>query len=146
MLKKLVNTKINEVFVEYQEANDIISGDIEPWDARYLDQLEKMLTNHIARICAKQPKREKTAASFYIYRDAEGIAHSVTYEQIDTDKFFYEISKQYAFDDCSGNDIIAIFLRGKEVQYAGWQPCMRFEYKDLNGNTVWVGDFPDWDH
>lgn len=145
MLRELIHDKINEVFLEYQEANHIISGDIEPFDAVLLDELECQLEIVIKKICAKQP-REDIPASFYIYRDAEGIAHSVTYEHIETDKFFCEISRRYAFDDCSGEDIIAIFWRGKEIEYAGWQPCMKFEYKDLNGNTVWVGEFPEWDH
>ena len=70
----------------------------------------------------------------------------MTYEKIDIDKFFYEISKRIAFDDCSGEEIIAIFWHGKEVQYVGWQPMMRYEYKNLGGNTVWVGEFPEWDH
>ena len=144
MLKELIHEKINEVFLEYQKANYITSGDIDPFDAEYLDELEERLARHIEIICARQT--EEMPASFYIYRDSEGITHSVTYEHIDTDKFFYEISKRYAFDDCSGDDILEIFWRGKEVLYVGWQPNMRFEYKDLNGKTVWVGNFPEWDH
>lgn len=145
MLKQLIHDKINEVFLEYQKAHNIISGDIDIADSLALDALEDHLEHLIKEICAKQP-REDVPASFYIYRDMEGITHSVTYEHIDTDKFFYEISKRYAFDDCSNEEIIAIFWRGKEVQYAGWQPCMKFEYQDLNGKTVWVGQFEHWDH
>lgn len=145
MLKELIHEKINEVFLEYQNANSIICGDIEPWDALALENLEEHLAELIKRVCDYQPK-EDVPASFFIYRDAEGITHSVTYEKIDTDKFFRNVSERYAFDDCSGEDIIAIFWRGKEVQYVGWQPCMRFEYKDLNGKTVWVGQFEEWDH
>ena len=145
MLKQLIHEKINEVFLEYQEANHIINGDIDPLDAVQLEQIEEVLAVLIRRVCSYQPK-EEIPASFYIYRDGEGIAHSVTYKSIDTDKFFYEISQRYAFDDLSNEEIIAIFWRGKEIEYAGWQPCMRFEYKDLNGNTVWVGEFEEWDH
>ena len=145
MLRELIHDKINEVFAEYQKANNIISGDIDPFDALQLDLIERGLRELVERVCRYQP-REEHPASFYIYRDAEGIAHSVTYESIDTDKFFCEISRRYAFDDCSGEDIIAIFWRGKEIEYAGWQPCMKFEYKDLNGKTVWVGQFEHWDH
>ena len=149
MLKHLIHKKINEVFLEYQKANNIVSGDIRATDARALDMFEDYLAEFVERVCSYQLRKssvKKNPASFYIYRDAEEITHSVTYEHIDTDKFFCEISKRYAFDDCSGEDIVAIFWRGKEVEYAGWQPCMRFEYKDLNGNTVWVGQFEHWDH
>lgn len=144
MLKDLIHEKINEVFTEHQKKEFVISGDIDPLDAFHLDRIEDELEALIEKVCAYQPK--KIPASFYIYEDAEGITHSVTYETIDTDKFFCEISRRIAFDDCSGETIIAIFWRGKEVYYAGWQPCMKFEYKDLNDETVWVGEFPHWDH
>lgn len=144
MLKELIHDKIYEVFLEYQEANNIIGGDIDPFDALQLELIERSLEQLVRKVVEYQPK--ETPASFYIYRDREGITHSVTYEHIDTDKFFYEISKRYAFDDCLGDDILEIFWRGKEVLYVGWQPNMRFEYKDLNGKTVWVGNFPEWDH
>ena len=85
-------------------------------------------------------------STFVIIRDDEGIVRVTAYDRVDTDVFFHTISKHYAFADCSGDDIIAIYWRGKEVCYVGWQPNMRFEYKDLNGKTVWVGDFPNWNH
>ena len=145
MLKELIHEKIVEVFLKYQTECNVVSGDIHPMDALKLDQLENELVELIEKVVAYQPKKE-IPASFYIYRDGEGIAHSVTYEHIDTDKFFYEISKRYAFDDCSGEEMVAIFWRGKEVFYTGWKPCMRLEYEDRNGNIVWVGEFPEWDH
>ena len=86
------------------------------------------------------------ADTFYIYRDMDGATHCISYEDININAFFTAISKRYAFDDCSNETIIAIFWQGKEVRYVGWQPCMKFEYKDLNGKTVWVGEFEHWDH
>ena len=144
MLKELIHDKITEVFVEYQRANFITSGDIDPFDAEYLDRLEEQLAQHIERVCAKQPK--EIPASFYIYTDCEGIAHSVTYEHIDTDKFFYEISKRIAFDDLTNETVTDIYWRGMRIEYAGWKPCMKFDYEDRNGNIVWTGTFEDWDH
>lgn len=143
MLKKLVHDKINEVFLEYQKANNIISGDIKPYDAVLLDDIEESLVILIERVCRYQPKE---IPSSYLYRDAEGIVMSVFYPHIDTDKFFCEISRRIAFDDCTNEEILNIIWKGKEVQYVGWQPGMKYEYKDLDGNTVWVGDFPYWDH
>lgn len=110
MLKELIHNKVNEVFLEYQRVHFITSGDIDPFDAEYLDRLEEQLAQHIERVCAKQPK--ETTPSFYIYTDSEGIAHSVTYEKIDTDKFFCEISKRIAFDDLTNEDVIDIYWRG----------------------------------
>lgn len=149
MLEQLIHDKVNEIFAEYQEANNIISGDIEPFDAEYLDQLEEQLAQHIERICAKQPKAisyDDLAPSWYIYTDAEGVAHSVTYGDIGMDHFFYKVSQRIAFDDLADETVQKIYYKGKEVYYAGWQPCMKFEYKDLNGKTIWVGYFEEWDH
>lgn len=144
MLKELIHNKINEVFAEYQEINGITSGDINPLDALHLASIEQQLGDLIEKVIAYQ--QTEIPASFYIYRDGNDVTHSVTYEHIDTDKFFYEVSKRYAFDDCTNETMVAIFWRGKEVEYMGWKPNMTFEYKDLNGKTVWVGSFPEWDH
>ena len=84
--------------------------------------------------------------TFIIYESHEGITEVMAFEPIDMDKFFHRISKHYAFSDITMEYIKTIFWRGKEVEYVGWQPNMRFEYKDLNGKTVWVGDFPEWNH
>lgn len=144
MLKEFIHSKINEVFAEYQEANGITSGDIAPYDTLVLDAIETNLVQLIERVCAYQPK--ELPASFYVYRDGEEITHSVTYRYDETDEFFTAISRLYAFSDCSNNEIIEIYWHGIRVEYAGWQPNMRFEYKDLNGETVWVREFPHWDH
>lgn len=143
MLKELIHDKINEVFLEYQKANNIISGDINPFDAYQLECIEDNIFEIIVRACATMPK---AIPSSYLYRDHEGIVMSVFYPHIDTDKFFCEISKRIAFSDCSDEEILNIIWKGKEIEYAGWQPDMRFEYKDLDGNTVWVGQFENWDH
>ena len=148
MLNKLIHTKINEIFAEYQKANNIISGDISVVDALELDRLAEDLEALIIEICAKQPKQsfDKLAPSWYIYTDYEGIAHSETFGEIDMDKFFCKVSKRIAFDDVNCETVQKIYFRGKEVEYAGWQPCMKMEYKTLYGETVWVGYFPEWDH
>lgn len=54
MLKELIHDKINEIFLEMQEANGITNGDIDPFDAVYLDKLEECLEQHIARIIKYQ--------------------------------------------------------------------------------------------
>lgn len=149
MLKHLVHKKINEVFLAYQNANNIISGDIEPFDAEYLDRLEEELANHIERVCAKQPKEinfDDFTPSWYVYTDENGEIHDVVYGYDSINEFFTDVSYRIAFDDCSGETVQKIYYKGKEIEYAGWQQGMKFEYKDLDGNTVWVGVFEQWDH
>lgn len=50
MLKQLIHTKINEVFLEYQKANNITSGDISPFDAARLEHIEEALEELIVRV------------------------------------------------------------------------------------------------
>lgn len=149
MLKQLVHDKINEVFLEYQKENNITSGDIEPFDAEYLDRLEEELANHIERVCAKQPKGinfDDFTPSWYIYTDENGEIYDVVYGYDNTNEFFTDVSYRIAFDDCSGETVQKIYFKGKEVEYVGWQSGMKYEYVDLDGNTVWVGVFEHWDH
>lgn len=88
-----------------------------------------------------------TYETCYIIQTSES-TYVKTYDHIDMDKFFYEVSKHLAFADCSNERILFICWRGHEIQYAGWRPGMRYEYIDLDKNreTIWVGDFPEWDH
>lgn len=81
-----------------------------------------------------------------VIRDSDGIIKIIAYEEADKNAFFFAVSKHIAFSDCSGEDIMSIYFEGKEIEYAGWQQGMKFEYKDLDGNTVWVGVFEHWDH
>jgi hypothetical protein len=84
--------------------------------------------------------------SWYIYTDCDGDAHDIVYGHDDTNEFFRDVSYKICFDDCTDETVEKIFWQGKEVHYAGWQPGMKFEYKDLDGNTVWIGYFEHWDH
>jgi hypothetical protein len=149
MLRDLIDEKINEIFAEYQEANNIISGDINPFDAYQLEVVQSQLAEIIERACLTMPKKidyDKLAPSWYIYTDSEGIAHSETFGEISMDMFFHRVSKRIAFDDLADETVQKIYYRGKEVEYAGWQPGMKYEYIDLEGNTIWVGEYPEWDH
>lgn len=53
-LKDLIEEKVDEILLAYQNANDITNGDIEPMDALKLDHIEEMLKAHIEYVCAKQ--------------------------------------------------------------------------------------------
>lgn len=67
-------------------------------------------------------------------------------DELNEDAFFSRVSKIIAFDDYTNVDVIQIVYKGRHYHYAGWQPGMLFEYYDADGNTVWVGEFPRWDH
>lgn len=54
MLRKLIREKIDEIFLEMQNAEGITDGGIDPFDVVYLDQLEQQLEQHISRIIEYQ--------------------------------------------------------------------------------------------
>jgi hypothetical protein len=86
--------------------------------------------------------------SWYIYTDCDGEPHVHTFSSAsdNRDAFFTDVSRKICFGDLDDSNVHKIFYKGKEVEYVGWQPGMKFEYKDLDGNTVWVGYFEHWDH
>ena len=61
-------------------------------------------------------------------------------------RFFRDISKMICFSDCEPRDVVEIFWHGKKVFYRGWKPGMLYQYEDENGELVWEGCFPEWDH
>ena len=50
-LTKLIDVRVDEIFLEYQEENGIESGDISPEDALDLDHLKDKLKQLILRVC-----------------------------------------------------------------------------------------------
>lgn len=86
------------------------------------------------------------APSWYIYTDCDGCPHTEVFGEITEDAFFTKVSEKIAFSDLNDSTVQKIFYQGVEVEYAGWQRGMKFEYIDSNDNTVWVASFPEWDH
>ena len=86
--------------------------------------------------------------SWYIYTNEEGEPHVQTFssELDNPDPFFVDVSRKICFGDIDGSSVHLIYYKGIEVACIGWQPGMKFEYQDLDGNTVWVGYFPEWEH
>lgn len=143
MLKELVHDKIDEIFLTYQQANNIISGDIEPFDALQLEQIEESLCELIERVGKYQPKGY---SAYYTYLTDTKTTYTKEFALVGVDEFFREVSNVIAFGDLTNYDVTSIHYNGKKIEYVGWQPNMIFEYKDTDGNTVWVGQFKEWDH
>ena len=61
-------------------------------------------------------------------------------------KFFREVSYKICFSDCEPREVVEIVWHGKKVFYRGWKPGMLYQYEDENGELVWEGCFPEWDH
>lgn len=122
-------------------ANDEVEGYLTP--EQIVDFLVKVKEY-------KEPKNlnfDTLTPSWFIYTDSDGeVTCEVHHDPFDELGFFVKVAKCIAFDDCTDKQVEKIFFKGKEVVYAGWQPGMTFEFKDLDGNTVWRESFPHWDH
>lgn len=115
----------------------------------YMDEgtNEKLQLNKVDIAQPLKDDFDDLVPSWYIYTDEDGIPHYPTFDcDVEANQFFEDVSNQIAFGDCSGVTVQKIYFKGKEVEYVGWQPGMKFQYKDLDGNTVWVGNFLEWDH
>jgi len=63
------------------------------------------------------------------------------------DELFYELAKLYAFNDLdTGMEVTKIVCEGKPCYYTGWQPDMVIEFANENGDIIYGGQFPEWDH
>lgn len=49
-LLELISEKVDEIFLEYQNENDITDGDIHPYDALRLDYIMEELANLIEHV------------------------------------------------------------------------------------------------
>lgn len=143
MLIELIDNKIDEIINTYANClnADVYISDFEKGR---LQKIKSALKDFIVN-CMVLPQESTSKNTFFVVK-VNGEIYVHAYDDIDMDKFFYKVSKIIAFSDCADERILGIFYNGIEVNYAGWQPNMRYEYKDANGLTVWVGDFPEWDH
>ena len=63
------------------------------------------------------------------------------------DELFYELTSIYAFDDLNtGMRITKISCEGMHCHYIGWQPNMVIEFANENGDIIYGGQYPQWNH
>ena len=63
------------------------------------------------------------------------------------DELFYELASIYAFNDLDiGMRVTKIVYEGMQCHYIGWQPDMVIEFANENGDIIYGGQFPEWDH
>ena len=100
------------------------------------------------------------SGSFIIYKDSEAtyvrvyneptfdltVEGEPTPEEV-VSEICYAAAKAYCFSDCSDEEVVAIFANGRELEYAGWKPGMRYVFRDVETKEiVWERSFPEWDH
>ena len=70
------------------------------------------------------------------------------FEKGDVGALCYKASQYYAWSDCDDTyRIEEIMCDGRKLEYVGWQPCMLFEYRDVeSGEIVASAEHWEWDH
>lgn len=95
---------------------------------------------------AVEPKRYSNCV---IYRDKEdGEVIVEAYPDDRADDMMRDVSKVICFSDCDDIvEVLHIVYNGREVEYVGWQPGMKYEYKFVaTGDIAWCAWHPEWDH
>ena len=145
MLKELIRTKIDEIFLEMQNAEGITDGGIDPFDVVYLDQLEQQLEQHIARIIKYQKggirmkyKRGQLIAVNegiyeYSHYDVKTNLHTTTEVEIDEDGHLCSTFHFYAFtpEELENNKINLT-----EKQWYGVVECIIRNNHDLTEEEI----------
>lgn len=78
-----------------------------------------------------------------LYAESGDVSVKVFEEKNDAFRF---AAKIIAFGDCSDERVESICCGNKHYHYTGWQPGMVMEFADEDGDFVWGGKFPEWDH
>ena len=85
----------------------------------------------------------------YILRCREdGEVMVKAYDKEKSEVMMRNVSKLICFSDCDDTwEVIKIVYHGREVEYAGWRPCMEMAYYYAeSGDPAWKEFFPSWDH
>ena len=68
------------------------------------------------------------------------------YGVVGSEVMMRKVCQIIAFSDCTDERVTKIIYKGREIEYVGWQPGMKYEFADSNGVVVWSASFPEWDH
>ena len=70
------------------------------------------------------------------------------FEKGDIGALCYKASQFYAWSDCDDTyRIEEIMCDGHALEYVGWQPCMLFEFRDVESREiVYSAEHMQWDH
>ena len=87
--------------------------------------------------------------TYILFRERETGGQTYRYfEKGDINSLCRTAAQYYAFSDCDDTYAIErIMCDGVELEYAGWQPGMVYEFFETeSGKIVYSNAFPQWDH
>lgn len=70
------------------------------------------------------------------------------YTEDKRDQMMHDVSQLICFSDCDDTfEIVKIVYKGREVEYVGWMPLMRYRYRYTDtGDVAWERSYMQWDH
>ena len=110
---------------------------------RYSDQYEAEL------LASKENTPYTSFSNCVVLKNRED--GEVTVKAYDADKqntMMRDVSSLICFSDCDDTFwVVKIIFNGREVEYVGWMPQMRYRYRYVDtGDLAWEQSFPQWDH
>ena len=115
----------------------------------------EIMTNYSAEVATEEildkclPDGYAYYSNCYILRSREdGEIIVKSYDKEKSEVMMREVSKQICFSDCDDTyEVIKIVYHGREVEYAGWRPCMEYKYYFVDTKDIaWKEFFPQYDH
>lgn len=88
-------------------------------------------------------------ANCVVLRDKEdGEITIKAYDSEMAEVMMRDVSKVICFSDCDDTFwVVKIIFNGREVEYMGWMPQMRYCYRYVDtGDIAWSGVFENWEH
>ena len=120
---------------ETQQYIDIIN--------RYSDQYEVEL------IASKEVVPYTSFSNCVVLKNREdGEVTVKAYEDDKQNTMMRDVSSLICFSDCDDTfEVVKIIFNGREVEYVGWMPLMRYRYRYVDtGDIAWEQSFMQWDH
>ena len=131
-------TKIEE---ELSSLGDYLYGDKDVYVNNTIKSLEMSL-----KVLKNSFYDDKT---YIKLRDRETGEKTYRYfDKGDIGALCYKAAQMYAWSDCDDTYAIEeIMCDGVKLEYVGWQPCMLFEFREVESRKiVYSAEHPEWDH
>jgi hypothetical protein len=131
---------ISRIETKVSELGDYLFPDKDKYANRLVSDIEMLLRE------LKNTYLDKNTYIKLVDRETGEVVMKY-FEKGDVGALCYKASQYYAWSDCDDTyRIEEIMCDGEPLFYKGWQPCMLFEFYDLNGTIVYSAEFMCWDH
>lgn len=110
---------------------------------RYSDQYEAEL------LASKETTPYTSFSNCVVLKNREdGEVTVKAYEDDKQNTMMRDVSSLICFSDCDDTfEVVKIIFNGREVEYVGWMPLMRYRYRYVDtGDIAWEQSFMQWDH